>query len=44
MTRNTHEADSEYIEAADNLDDLVHYKPDDWTANSIKARFKQLRY
>ena len=44
MTRNTYEADSEYIEAADNLDGLVHSKPDDWSTNFIKARFKQLRY
>ncbi len=44
MTLRTYEADSEYIEAADDLDELEHHKPEGWGANSIKARLKQLRF
>ncbi len=44
MTRRTSEADSEHIETADDLDDLVHYKREVWRASSSKARRRQRRY
>ena len=36
MTRRTYEADAEYIETADDLDDLVHDKREVWRANVEK--------
>ena len=44
MTSRTYEADAEYIETADDLDDLVHDKREGWRANSSKARRRQRRY
>ena len=44
MTRRTYEADSEHIETADDLDDLVQDKRESWGANSSKARRRQRRY
>ena len=36
MTGRTYEADAEYIETADDLDDLVHDKCEVWRANVEK--------
>ena len=44
MARRTYEADAEYIETADDLDDLVQDKREGWRANSSKARRRQRRY
>ena len=44
MTRRTYEADAEHVETADDLDDLVHDKREDWRATSSKARRRQRRY
>ena len=44
MARRTYEADAEYIETADDLDDLVQDKRESWRANSSKARRRQRRY
>ena len=44
MARRTYEADAEYIETADDLDDLVQEKRESWRANSSKARRRQRRY
>ena len=44
MARRTYEADSEYIETADDLDDLVQDKREGWRANSSKARRRQRGY
>ncbi len=44
MTRCTYEADAEHIETADDLDDLVQGKREDWRANSSKARRRRRRY
>ena len=44
MARRTYEADAEYIETADDLDDLVQDKREVWRANSSKARRRQRRY
>ena len=44
MTRRTYEADAEHIETADDLDDLVQDKRENWRANSSKARRRQRRY
>ena len=38
MARRTYEADAEYIETADDLDDLVQDKREDWRATSSKTR------
>ena len=38
MTRRTYEVDTEHIETADDLDDLVQDKREGWRANSSKAR------
>ena len=44
MARRTYGADAEYIETADDLDDLVQDKRESWRANSSKARRRQRRY
>ena len=44
MARRNYEADAEYIETADDLDDLVQDKREGWRANSSKARCRQSRY
>ena len=44
MAGRTYEADAEYIETADDLDDLVQDKREGWRANSSKARRRQRRY
>ena len=44
MVRRTYEADAEYIETADDLDDLVQDKREGWRANSSKARRRPRRY
>ena len=44
MTQRTYEADAEYIETADNLDNLVHAKREDWRAYSSKSRRRHRRY
>ena len=44
MARRTYEADAEYIETADDLDDLVQDKREGWRANYSKARRRQRRY
>ena len=44
MARRTYEADAEYIETADDLDDLVQDKREGWRAKSSKARRRQRRY
>ena len=44
MARRTYEADAEYIETADDLDDLVQDKREGWRSNSSKARRRQRRY
>ena len=44
VSRRTYEADTEQIETADDLDDLVHDKRESWRANSSKARRRQRRY
>jgi hypothetical protein len=44
MARRTYEADAEYIETADDLDDLVQDKREGWRANSSKAWRRQRRY
>ena len=44
MTSRTYEVDAEYIETADDIDDLVHDKREGWPANSSKAMRRQRRY
>ena len=44
MARRTYGADAEYIETADDLDDLVQDKRESWRADSSKARRRQRRY
>ena len=44
MARRTREADAELIETADDLEELVQDKRQNWRANSIKARRRQRRY
>ena len=43
MARRTYEADAEYIETADDLDDLVQDKREGWRAKSSKAKPRQPR-
>ena len=44
MICRTCEADAEYIETTDDLDNLVHDKCESWTANYGKAWRLQCRY
>ena len=44
MARRTREADAELIETADDLEELVQDKRQNWRANSSKARRTQRRY
>ena len=44
MICRTYEADAEYIETTDDLDNLVHDKCENWTANYGKAWRLQCRY
>ena len=44
MARRTREEDAELIETADDLEELVQDKRQNWRANSSKARRRQRRY
>ena len=44
MARRTREEDAELIETADDLEELVQDKRQNWRANSSKARRRQSRY
>ena len=44
MTRRTYESDGLSIELADDVDELVSDKRQDWRANAAKARRRQRRY
>lgn len=43
MARGTYEAGAEYMETADDLDDLLHNKREGCRVNSSKARRRQRR-
>ena len=44
MPRRTYEKDAQYIEVADDLDEIVKDKRESWRANSSKANQRQRRY
>jgi hypothetical protein len=44
MPRRTYEKDAQYIEVADDLDEIVKDKRERWRANSSKANQRQRRY
>jgi len=44
MPRRTYEKDAQFIEVADDLDEIVKDKRESWRANSSKASQRQRRY
>jgi|TARA_B110000977_G_scaffold138713_1_gene176153 hypothetical protein len=44
MPRRTYEKDAQFIEVADDLDEIVKDKRESWRANSSKANQRQRRY
>ena len=44
MARRTREADAELVETADDLEELVQDKRQNWSTNLSKARRRQRRY
>ena len=44
MPRRTYKKDAQFIEVADDLDEIVKDKRESWRANSSKANQRQRRY
>ena len=44
MVKRTYESDAQYVEAVDDLDDIVQDKREGWRQSNSKARRRQRRY